>query len=83
VISEILLLSTEKVKTFMSQHLYAEQPVQQEDTPQPPPPNPREGPEEEKPVPVPAEQQKEDMSLRTFFDLHFGHSESLSVALIF
>jgi hypothetical protein len=63
--------------------MYAEQPVQQEETPQPPPPKPREGPEEGNPVSVPAEQQKDDMSFLTFFDRHFGHSESFSVALIF
>jgi hypothetical protein len=80
-ISRILLLCTEKVKTFSSAGHPAEHPAQHEETPQPPPKPPDE-PGEEKPASE-LEQQKEEMSFFTSFEEHLGQSVSFSVALTF
>jgi hypothetical protein len=77
-ISEIVLSSTEKVKTFYPRfRSVAERTVQHEEIPQPPPPTPPEGIDgEETPAPEPEEQQKEDITFLTSPEPHFGHSAS-------
>jgi hypothetical protein len=71
-ISEILLSSPEKVKTFYPKSIAAEHTVQHEEPPQPPPPKPPDGIDAEE-ASEPEEQQKADITFFTSRDPHLGH----------
>ena len=61
--------------------LRAEPTVQHEETPQPPPENPPDGIAGEAPPPDPAEQQNEEITFLTSFDVHLGQTVSFSDVL--
>ena len=61
---------------------YSEPNVQHEETPQPPPENPLEGMDEVPSPPEPEEQQNEDITFFTSFDVHFGQFVSCSEAFM-
>ena len=76
------MLSTENVKTFYIFGNSSEPNVQHEETPQPPPENPLEGMDEVPSPPEAEEQQNEDITFLTSFDVHLGQFVSCSEAFM-